>query len=899
MNYDFGVDKGRLAKYVLLPEIFPRIKALFNSGLGHLSYFVAVVFNTVRILPDNHLYLKRSSHGHFSVFQAFAAAADHITFDRKNLDKVGIFVVILTGMVLLLLQFLLLIFAFFSSKAFAASGPQTYSDFFKNENNETDIAFRLLDMVFGVPGIFNSSEIKNVGPFHKALQALFEFYSYGILLVGVFIIIYLTIAIVLETAQSGIPFGERFNKAWAPVRLILFFGLLLPATHGLSFAQYLVLESAKLGSNVATNGWLAFNDAITTTYLGEEKELIAEPNPPDVDNFVSYMQLAKVCSWAEGRVNGRDIQPYAVFGKGAGNAVVMGPSMPSYADLADKADGGTIFIRFGEQDETLYKDEDGAVFPYCGAMGLSIVDRAQPGSAVMQQAYLELITCIWHGMNYSGGSESALGDDPACKYTEGEKRGKAYTSRYSAVTPHNPFPPMRFIENPREIAQIIKHVNTDLTTAIGKARDKQVAEGDWINDKALTFGWGGVGIWFNKIAEQNGVLTGAVFAVPNIVEMPYVMEFIRLEKAKQDPTTPLVTMYTPILSSGKKIQFEEPQQRDVAIILNQLFLYWGPERSVTFFKDLPDSKMAGLSGNAIVDTINMFLGTKGLFDMCKNTDIHPLAQLSSLGKGMVEHAIRGFGAALGVGLVSGVMGILSMQNFAQALGAVTGFLITFASIGLILGFLLFYVIPMLPFIYFFFAVMTWVKGIFEAMVAMPLWALAHLKIDGEGMPGDSASSGYFYILEIFLRPICIVLGFMGGISVFSAMVKVLNEIFYLVISNLTGHDLSGATGCFAPPGTEEAEEVESTYKGGVIDEFFYTVVYAIVVYMIAVPTFKMVDLVPDNIMRWMGAGITSFGASDGDSVEGIMTHVSAGAGMLGQKLGGGASGLGAAILTIK
>jgi hypothetical protein len=164
------------------------------------------------------------------------------------------------------------------------------------------------------------------------------------------------------------------------------------------------------------------------------------------------------------------------------------------------------------------------------------------------------------------------------------------------------------------------------------------------------------------------------------------------------------------------------------------------------------------------------------------------------------------------------------------------------------------------------------------------------------MPGDAASSGYFHILEIFLRPVCIVLGFMGGISVFSAMVKVLNEIFYLVIANLTGHMVTGDTGCFAPPGVDKVEDVESGYKLGVVDEFFYTVVYAIVVYLIALPTFKMVDLVPDHIMRWFGAGITSFGAQDRDSVEGIMTHVSSGAALVGQKLQGGGSGLGAAAL---
>jgi conjugal transfer/type IV secretion protein DotA/TraY len=284
--------------------------------------------------------------------------------------------------------------------------------------------------------------------------------------------------------------------------------------------------------------------------------------------------------------------------------------------------------------------------------------------------------------------------------------------------------------------------------------------------------------------------------------------------------------------------------------------------------------------------INLLMGTHGLFDMCRNTDINPLAQLSALGKGLVEHSIRAFGMALGLGIGAGVLQILNEQDFVQTLQAATSFLTTIAGIGLVIGFLLFYVLPFLPFIYFFFAVMTWVKGIFQAMVGMPLWALAHLRIDGEGMPGESADIGYFYILETFLRPVCIILGFLGGIVIFTAMVKVLNEIFYVVISNLSGHQILGTSGnCFNPPGTTGNPSPDA-FDRGPIDEFFYTVMYAILVYMISMPCFKMVDMVPDNIMRWMGSGVKSFGARDGDPAEGLMQNVSIGASMVGGSVNG-------------
>ena len=93
-------------------------------------------------------------------------------------------------------------------------------------------------------------------PFHDALHALYEFYSIGLLVIAMFIVLYFVVVIVAETAQTGVPFGKRFNTVWAPLRLVIAIGLLVPIGYGLNSAQYIVLYAAKYGSNFATNGWL-------------------------------------------------------------------------------------------------------------------------------------------------------------------------------------------------------------------------------------------------------------------------------------------------------------------------------------------------------------------------------------------------------------------------------------------------------------------------------------------------------------------------------------------------------------------------------------------------------------------------------------------------------------------
>ncbi|MEZ5903429.1 MAG: DotA/TraY family protein, partial [Alphaproteobacteria bacterium] len=263
------------------------------------------------------------------------------------------------------------------------------------------------------------------------------------------------------------------------------------------------------------------------------------------------------------------------------------------------------------------------------------------------------------------------------------------------------------------------------------------------------------------------------------------------------------------------------------------------------------------------------------------------AQLSSVGKSMVDRSIAAFAAA---GIFT--VGSIIPNPFAGAADSFASFFGTIGSIGLLVGFILFYVLPFMPFLYFFFSVGDWIKGIFEAMVAMPLWALAHLRIDGDGIPGEAAIGGYYLIFEIFIRPILIVFGLLAAITIFAAMVRVLNDIFYLAITNLSGHDAQTATTCFTggnvPYSTTTTAikqgELAQSYRGPV-DEFFFTVLYTIIVYMTATSSFKLIDMIPDNMLRWINAEVPSFGDNAGDAAEGLMKYVTLGGSQFGSQLG--------------
>ena len=884
MQSSLTITKKDVFRYAVLPGIVPRIARLARGGFYNLSFLIASVFNALKILPSNHPYLRADAMGTYGIVQVIAQAANHIEFKKENWDKILVFFSILAGLVILVLQFVLIIISVVFSPALAASDmPTDYAGFFVTQNNKTDLVFKTLDRVFGIPKLFDS-EVMAGGPtpMNLALQALFEFYSVGLLFVGFFIIIYFVITIVAETAQTGTPFGKRFSHVWAPVRLVIFFALLIPVTSGLNGGQILTLWAAKYGSGLATNGWITFTNVLygakngktnssdsDETLAGKKEQVIARPNVPELAYLPGFMLVAKTCQYVE-KDYGHDVDGYVVYGP-----ISEKLAGANLQNIIERNKGTPVYIRFGVQDQTEFTSTSGTVGKECGELTMNIGTIAEPGAAVIQNAYFDLVKRIW--------SQSALGVD---------QQAERINKKNSTLPGNNPKLPGL---TPNYFSIVAKGVYNEIDGKIEEAVKKQIEDGGLKPDAKISeYGWGGAAIWYNQIAKQNGALTEAINSPPTILHMPEAMEQARAARLMSDMNLDVQKMYTPFVKAGDVGNSEKKDQNEKARIMNipyEAFASSGFRADALSFQ-------TKLTGNVFIDTINLLLGTRGLFDLCKNVDIHPLAQMSSVGKSLIENSIRSFSISIFAGAAGGIASLIEQaQKMAPAAFSFASFFVTVAGIGLMIGFILFYVVPFMPFIYFFFAVADWVKGLFEAMVGVPLWALAHLRIDGEGMSGEAASGGYFLIFEIFVRPILIIAGLLAAVTIFSAMVKVMNEIFYIMVGNLTGNDPESSSTCFSAPsgsgdtGTGGTDTSSASYFRGPVDEFFYTVMYAIIVYLIGMSSFKLIDMIPDNILRWMNAGVSGFSDKSGDPAEDLLKYVAVGGGGIGEKLQSGMSGV--------
>ncbi len=914
------ITTGQILKYSALPGLRPRLKDLFFSGFAHIPLFIASVFYAVRLLPAGHPYLNDRNLGQFGIRHVIAETANNLVLSRKHIDQILVFILVLLALFLVFAQIGLLLLGLFFQPALADNLPQGISGFFSitPEQAEQDLAYMFMDLVFGVPDVFDScvsvgGQCRDVSgdimadssgawilsglgfpyPIHVGLHQMFQIYNIGLLVIAAMITFYFIAVVVAETAQSGTPFGQRFNKFWAPLRIVIAFGLLVPVSYGMNSAQYVVLYAAKFGSAFATNGWLLFNETMSERYLDDARTLISRPNIPEVGGLLQFMYVAKTCQQAHDVYNGvsdsadSTIKPYLVSDLVSSTARMEVEYFTDYETMVNFANGDNIvLIRFGEKGQEAlglgqtqmvnYGSYKGGVNPTCGELAFRLMDPRMPGSSnppdkgieVMQRYYWYLIQELWYVTlegntpmwepirNFSGQNfprQTALSIAPWDPDPNAQKPPSNYKSALQ-----------EFYSRDLEAA-MTDPGSTNLQGMLNSTKgalEEQMESGRWIVDDNLRAkGWAGAGIWYNRIADLNGSVTTAIFSMPAISRYPYVMEYVREQKRQQDENIDVSRRFEPVLGNGKAIWPAKSEDGVYATILWEAFKYWEIEDHVS-------TSHSDETGNAFIDVIHAIFGTEGLFNLRKNEQVHPLARLVGVGNSLIQSVVINMGAATGGAVAGAVLSRIWEQAGALA-SVLIGFSVMIASIALTVGFLLSYVIPFLPFIYFFFAVSGWIKGIFEAMAGVSLWALAHIRIDGEGL-GSAAKNGYLLIFEIFLRPILIVFGLLGSVLVFAAVVDTLDEIWDVVTNNLTGFDIRAEL-------TRDGAEPSTLQKmRGAVDEFFFTIVYTIVVYLVGVSCFKMIDTIPNNILRFMGENIQTFNDAREDPAQGLVAKVGIG-----------------------
>ncbi|HME25860.1 MAG TPA: DotA/TraY family protein, partial [Acetobacteraceae bacterium] len=167
----------------------------------------------------------------------------------------------------------------------------------------------------------------------------------------------------------------------------------------------------------------------------------------------------------------------------------------------------------------------------------------------------------------------------------------------------------------------------------------------------------------------------------------------------------------------------------------------------------------------------------------------PFGGLMGLGQFLVNISLIAYGTASLLASTSittaGAIWNFLTGNWGAAAAEVAGhalmsFLATPISFGLsivmIQGIVIAYVLPMIPWVMWMAGVCGWIILVCEAMIAVPLWMLAHMTVGGDGLHGR-AIEGWGLLFNVVFRPSLMVIGLFLGYFVFDCMSWLIRESF--------------------------------------------------------------------------------------------------------------------------
>jgi conjugal transfer/type IV secretion protein DotA/TraY len=873
-NQQVTPQKGRVKsvlRYTMMPEILPRIRAI-GFHFGHFAYLLALVFASARLIPQTHPVMNAANIGRFGVRQVIAIAANNITWSTKNIDQIAIFSAIIIGLIMIVIQAGLIAFA-----ALVGFNPAEASgvSFFTTENPQSDLVLQTLNVVFGKPtggdfffapdgGVFGISG--NYQPIYNTIYQILSLYSMATMVIAVIIVIYYIMTVVGEAAKTGTPFGQRFNSLWAPIRLVVALGLLVPLGSGLNSAQYLTMWTAKMGAGLGNQAWYIFFDNVVSQ--DPSKYITQQSREYNLSPLVNRIFLAEVCAQGYNKLNSGSLD---------GDDRWYGGSK-TYERTEDLNATNDIFtIEWNK-----VRDDVPIKYTQCGRLQLDATltteirrgqgsghtrTIAQPDNELVPMADIyNLVESIVNNTvipqtsalarQYVGYKISIGGRDPDTNPTQNVR---------AAVRQLGADVSKQYREG---IEQIYTNaVATNLQDKLAADKDK---------------GWAYAGVWYMQIGRIIQQLES-----PKTTAIPDM----KLPDADADAVRGVSGPERSFLFGLIKTGGDEVQNA-LFTINNLVTRMTGDERKAArsprattdtadTIEDTAYEACVGVDEDAtFVDkikcTIFQIFVPDQLFVISSGTTLDPMASLVAAGSEIFTRAFwltsAGLAGEIIGGAASGLPGIGGViGGFADGLG---GILIILGLLGIGVGFILFFLVPILPFIFFFFAILTWILEIIEAVIAMPLWALAFLKIDGEGMPGQAATSGLFILLSILIRPALIVISLILGYVVFIFGTYLLSMLFDPLLNVVRGDNTKGA------------------------QILIFTIIFATLVYNIAMSAFKMVDTIPQSVMRWIGnnPGVFQDGKDPIGDSKGMMTATGGMiAGFAGQQLSGGAMGIGSSV----
>lgn len=619
------------------------------------------------------------------------------------------------------------------------------------------------------------------------LASVFQVTNGALLVIGAIFACYVMFRKITQTAHDGTIFDREKHTLWGPMRLVWGLASLVPTANGWSLAQLLMLWAASLmGVGIANMGVDASVEAFS-----DGKSMVVQPVMPSTLNLAHAVFEMNLCMHG---INAGIAQAQA---SGA-TALTAG-----YVQQSPTASGFVLknaSFTCGGADINNGLELD--VTPSNTGFFSGWIDYAD-----LRQAHLQGLQAMQRSLTV--GAQNFV-NATVVRQNGGAPIPDAEIAIQSAAQQY---------ENTISARASTKQGNIEALAAKVSASIKEK-------------GWWTLGAWYQTFAQANTKLSDAVAAKASTYGMssdgdPAIVQVYQSAMTAYKSQRANST-YTPALGTTSSGDYSRGAAgADAANVIGSFFQAPG-QRLVNYMADIN-------------------FGGEG------RGQVNPLIKMKNLGDYTLVMAETGLGAYVVAKSIAQVKDGWSVGGmFAKVANAITSigdalqgvldamspFIVMILIALFLLGGTLSTYLPMVPFIIWFAAAVNWLVVVGEAIIAAPLWAITHLGGEGDGL-GHRTAHGYIYLLNVMVRPILMVIGFLLGGAGVIAGGTLLNQLFGIAIANAQFDSVTG-----------------------IASIIFFLAIYASMCLNLVHTCFNLIFIVPDRVINWVGGHAAAVSGQD-------------------------------------
>jgi conjugal transfer/type IV secretion protein DotA/TraY len=706
------------------------------------------------------------------------------------------------------------------------------------------------------------------------------------LFLGLVIIFYVMIGGALQTAHQGEVLGKSWSSVWIPMRAALGFGLIMPAAGigggVISVAQIFIIWLIVMGSNAATVLW-----GKTIDNIGSGTPIAA---PIYSTGVTPSREILKMLACTDSYIRGRTINKKGASASditvleitsGSGKKMVLNSerfdeSVSAFrsrssglggfitgneAKTIKFANGGacgqidiendgmysTSYLKFGEDEVFLSKQKKAAV-KAARAVIASTIDSLAPVAMSLRS---ETVNAI--------GIEQAIAD--------GDTENNMYKTYSNAISSFGP------VSN--------RYANELVSKIHGELSGKSVAQ-EWTS-KMKKGGWIKAGTWFHEIGNYTGESLKAITAIngsinsasPVVCVTSYTdQEGCNLKNADLAASVRIAEKIaagyiTAMSNGGANSSMITMEDKAASMCTDASTCSIGKDTFTSAHRGIATTILnllaeSSYSNNPVTDTSglsNPFETVTSIGHSMNN------AAIATWSTGALIASIKGAAEAANDGIASKVVGAFTLgstNGFVGALTGLGGYLLT-SLIGLAVmlastGFVLAYMLPMLPVVTWINMVAGYLLTVVEATIAAPLAIIMMVTPEGEGISGTRLERAMQLLAMAILKPSLMIIGLVASITLSYVSFGMLNNFFF--------------------------ESAGASLTGNLLDFVAIIIIYATTALTLCKLNITIMYKLSDQILDWFSSGVgRQFGESESSGgMEQSIQNMKSGASSVSQSI---------------